>query len=58
MRPKLGFPGVVLLHLAFAIAMPGLWSFGLVMVAMATLFLPAASSSRRNGRISDVSRVS
>jgi|CXWL01.1.fsa_nt_gi hypothetical protein len=38
--PRIGILGVVVLHLAFAATMPGLWSFALTMIAMAVLFLP------------------
>lgn len=38
LRPKAGMAGVVLLHLGFALVMPGLWSFGLAMTAAAVLF--------------------
>ncbi len=38
-RPKLGVVLVAVLHLAFALAVPGVVSFGIVMLAMALLFL-------------------
>jgi hypothetical protein len=47
-RPRVGVVGVAALHASFAAFMPGLWSFGLAMVAMAVLFTPppaAASAS-------------
>ncbi len=39
--PRVGVAGVVLLHVAFAALVPGLWSFGLAMIAMAILFSSA-----------------
>ncbi len=39
-RPRLGIVAVAALHAIFAARMPGLWSFGLVMLAMAALFVP------------------
>ncbi len=38
LRPRVGLAGVVMLHLGFALVMPGLWSFGLAMTAAAVLF--------------------
>jgi hypothetical protein len=38
-RPKTGIACAAALHTLIAFAMPGLWSFSLVMVAMAVLFL-------------------
>ncbi|HSO35934.1 MAG TPA: hypothetical protein VLT33_25580 [Labilithrix sp.] len=49
-RPRLGLAGVAVMHAGFALLVPGVWSFGLTMVAMATLFVtsvPAASAERR-----------
>lgn len=42
--PRAGVAGVLALHLAFAAWMPGLWSFALAMLSMATLFLGSAPS--------------
>lgn len=39
-RPRIGLAGLVSMHLAFAIAMPGVVSFGLLMTALGVLFLP------------------
>ena len=36
--PRAGLVGVVLLHLGFALLVPGVWSFALAMIAMAALF--------------------
>jgi hypothetical protein len=52
LRPRLGLAGVALLHAGLALAIPGVWSFGLTMVAMATLFVtsgraPSAERRRR-----------
>ncbi len=52
LRPRLGLAGVVLLHAGFALLVPGVWSFGLAMTAMATLYVtsdraPSAASRRR-----------
>lgn len=38
--PRAGIAGVVLLHLCFALCLPGLWPFTLTAVAAALLFLP------------------
>ena len=38
-RPRLGIVAALALHAVFAATMPGLWSFGLVMLAMAALFV-------------------
>jgi hypothetical protein len=38
-RPRLGIAGIAALHGAFVLAMPGLWSFALAMLALACLFL-------------------
>jgi len=51
-RPRLGLAGVIALHAGFALVVPGVWSFGLAMVAMATLYVtsvraPSAASHRR-----------
>lgn len=52
-RPRLGLVGVIALHAGFALVVPGVWSFGLAMVAMATLYVvtsvraPLAASHRR-----------
>ena len=40
LAPRLGIAGVLALHLGFVLAMPGLWSFALTMLAMSCLFLP------------------
>jgi hypothetical protein len=40
--PKAGVAGVLLLHVGFALLMPGLWPFTLAMLALATLFLERA----------------
>ena len=42
--PRPGLVGVVLVHLGFALVVPGVWSFGLVMIAMALLWSPAVTS--------------
>lgn len=39
-RPRPAWAGVLLLHLAFSFLMPGLVPFGLLMLALATLWLP------------------
>jgi hypothetical protein len=36
--PRVGLAGVIVLHLGFALLVPGVWSFALAMIAMATLF--------------------
>jgi len=36
--PRVGLAGVVMLHLGFGLLVPGVWSFALAMIAMATLF--------------------
>ena len=52
-RPRLGLAGVVVMHAGFALVVPGVWSFGLAMIAMATLYVvtsapaPSAGSRRR-----------
>jgi hypothetical protein len=43
-KPRIALPCVVALHLGFAIALPGLWPFTILMIAMATLFEPRARS--------------
>jgi hypothetical protein len=40
-RPRAGIACVGALHLAFAVGLPELWSFSLLMIAMAVTFLPA-----------------
>jgi len=42
--PRAGVPAVALLQLAFALALPGVASFGLLMVALAVLFLGPSES--------------
>ncbi len=39
-RPRIGLAVLVTMHLAFAIAMPGVVSFGILMTALGVLFLP------------------
>ena len=52
-RPRLGRAGVVVMHAGFALVVPGVWSFGLAMIAMAKLYVvtsdpaPSAASRRR-----------
>ena len=36
--PRLGLAGVVVMHVTFALLVPGVWSFALAMIAMALLF--------------------
>jgi len=53
--PRVGVAGVVVMHVSFALFVPGVWSFGLAMVAMAILFTrpgsgaPSPSPSDRGG---------
>lgn len=51
--PRVGIAGVVLLHVAMAIALPGVWPFSAIMIAMSVLFVRPVSPSR-----GDVSHVS
>jgi hypothetical protein len=44
--PRLGVTAVALLHLAFAVVMPGVLPFGLLMLAMSLLFLGPRSEPR------------
>ena len=37
--PWVGLAGVIVMHLTFAALVPGVWSFGLAMIAMAMLFI-------------------
>ena len=49
LRPRLGLAGVVVMHAGFALIVPGVWSFGIAMIAMATLYVvtsvPATSTA-------------
>jgi hypothetical protein len=45
--PRLGVAAVALLHLAFAVVMPGVLPFGLLMLAMSVLFLRPRSQAWR-----------
>ncbi|MBX3193174.1 MAG: hypothetical protein KF819_39690 [Labilithrix sp.] len=47
MRPRAGLALVIAMHLAFAALIPGVASFGLVMTAMATLFLDVTPRRER-----------
>jgi hypothetical protein len=49
LRPRLGIAAVIAMHVAFAAAIPGVASFGLVMTAMAMLFLPPRSQGAASG---------
>lgn len=44
MRPRIGLVGVVAMHLAFSVFMPGLSSFALCMIAMAVLWIRPSGS--------------
>lgn len=46
-RPHLAWSGVLLLHVAFSLLMPGLIPFGLLMLALATLWLPQRHPATR-----------
>ena len=43
--PRLGLPGVIALHVVFAVLVPGVWSFALAMIAMAVLFTRPGSGA-------------
>ncbi len=47
MKPRVGIVAVAAMHALFAARMPGLWSFGLVMLAMAALFVAPPISAPR-----------
>lgn len=48
LRPRAGIVAVFALHVVFSCILPGLVSFGLLMLAMAMLFWPRAGSERRD----------
>jgi hypothetical protein len=43
--PRAGVTGVVLMHVVFALLVPGVWSFAIAMIAMAVLFTSAPVTS-------------
>ena len=47
MRPREGIAAASLMHIAFAIALPGLWPFTILMIAMSALFAGAPPRSFR-----------